>query len=78
MLDEEGGPGEAYRQIKARLMRFLETPTEKQLRVANDWTNLTKTKGMTALQFEAEWEQIHADLDEVGLSKTPLESSLAT
>jgi hypothetical protein len=57
-------------------MRFLETPTEKQLRVANDWTNLTKAKGMTALQFEAEWEQIHADLDEVGLSKTPLEKFL--
>ena len=35
-LSEEGGPGEAYRQIKARLMRFLETPTEKQRGAAND------------------------------------------
>ena len=28
---------------------------------------------MTALQFEAEWEAIHAELEEVGLGKAPLE-----
>ena len=39
--------------------------------------NLTKTKGMTALQFEAEWEQIHADLEEVGLGINRLEKFLA-
>ena len=32
---------------------------------------------MTALQFEAEWEQVHADLEEVGLAKTALEKFLA-
>ena len=36
-----------------------------------------KGKNTTALQFEAEWEQIHADLDEVGLTKAPLEKFLA-
>jgi len=71
------GPGEIYLTIKKRLFRFLETATEKQLRVANDWTNLVKGKHTTALQFEAEWEQVHADLVEVGLGKPPLEKFLA-
>ena len=39
--------------------------------------NLTKTKNMTAWQFEAEWEQIHADLEEVGLGINKLEKFLA-
>ena len=36
-----------------------------------------KTRGMSALQFEAEWEQIHAELDEVGLTINPLDKFLA-
>ena len=32
---------------------------------------------MTALQFEAEWERIHAELQEVGLGKSKLEKFLA-
>ena len=70
------GPGEIYRAVKKRLFRFLETSTEKQLRVRGAWTNLEKTRGMTALQFEAEWEQVHADLEEVGLEINPLEKFL--
>ena len=31
---------------------------------------------MNALQFEAEWERIHADLEEVGLGKNKLEKFL--
>ncbi len=77
LLETDEGPGKTYFTIKKRLFRFLETPTEKQLRVSNEWTALSKTKGMTALQFEASWEQVHADLAEVGLSKSPLEKFLA-
>jgi len=76
-LDTDDGPGDIYRTIKKRLFRFLETATEKQLRVKGEWNNLTKTRGMTALQFEAEWEQIHAELEEVGLSLNPLDKFLA-
>ena len=75
--DTDEGPGEIYRAVKARLMRFLETSTEKQLRVRSEWHNLTKTRGMNSLQFEAEWEQVHADLEEVGLGLSPLEKFLA-
>ena len=32
---------------------------------------------MTALQFEAEWEQIHADLDEISLGVNKTEKFLA-
>ena len=39
----DDGPGEVYRTIKKRLLRFLEPPTEKQLRVKTEWVNLTKT-----------------------------------
>ena len=76
ILVNDEGPGQIYVVIRARLLRFLETPTEKQLHVRNEWQNLTKTKGMTALQFEAEWEQIHADLEEVGLGINWLEKFL--
>jgi hypothetical protein len=76
-MDTDEGPGEAFRAIKKRLFRFLETPTEKQLRVASDWTNLQKTRNMSALQFESEWEEVHTALEKVGLSKPPLEKFLA-
>ena len=67
MLDTEEGPGEVYRTIKARLFRFLETSTEKQFRIRNEWQTLSKIRGMTAPQLEGEWEQVQADLEEVGL-----------
>ena len=77
IVETEEGPGEIYRAIKKRLFRFLETSTERRLRVRNEWNALNKVRGMSALQFEAEWEQIHADLDEVGLGINPLEKFLA-
>ena len=52
--DTDEGPGEIYRAVKARLFHFLETSTEKQLRVRSEWYNLSKTRGRTSLQFEAE------------------------
>ncbi len=77
IFETEDGPGKTYFAIKKRLFKFLETSTEKQLRVSNEWHALSKTKGMTALQFEASWEEVHADLEEVGLGKSPLEKFLA-
>ena len=46
-LTEEGA-AEIYKAIKARLFQFLETPTEKQLRISTEWERLHKTKQMTA------------------------------
>ena len=71
------GPGEIYKAIKKRLFRFLETSTEKMLRVRGEWTRLEKTRGMSALQYEANWEQCHADLEEVGLGVNATEKFLA-
>ena len=45
--DTDDGPGEVYQAIKDRLFRFLETSTEKQLRVRSEWNGLSKTRGMT-------------------------------
>ena len=69
-------PEETYKEIKKRLMRFTETVEEKQVRVRNNHKLLTRTKHMSALQFEAAWEEVHAELEEIGLGKTPLEKYL--
>ena len=58
-------------------MRFLETAVERQLRVRALWTNLYKTKAMTALQVEAEGESGTAQMEEVGLALSPLEKFLS-
>ena len=76
IAETDEGPGVIYRGVKAQLLRFLETPSKTQLRVRSEWQNLTKTKGMITLQFEAEWEQIHANLEEVGLGINRLEKFL--
>ena len=54
--DVENDPGKVFDVIKAKLMRFVETPTEKQMRVLSEWDNLNKGK-QTALQFESQWEE---------------------
>ena len=46
------------------------------MRVRREWDNLVKTRQMTALQFEAEWEKVHADLEECGLGLSPTEKFL--
>ncbi len=35
-MELDDGPGKIYRQIKARMMKFLETATERQLRVKEE------------------------------------------
>ena len=49
-LDDDG-PEKIYHKIRARLFRFLETDTEKQLRIKDEWKKLEKNKGMTAPTF---------------------------
>ena len=67
----------AYRDIKARLLKFCETAMERQLRVRKEWDSLTKTRHTTALQFEARWEELLTELEECGLGKTELDKFLA-
>ena len=58
-------PQQAYKDIKARLLKFCETAMERQLRVRKEWDSLTKTRHTTALQFEARWEELLTELEEV-------------
>eukprot|EP00973_Karenia_brevis_P001834 250470-Karenia_brevis.AAC.1 len=58
-------------------MEFLETNLERQLRYKCEWDALYKQKGMTALRFEAKWEETSAHLVEVGLPMTKQEEFLA-
>ena len=75
LMETDDGPGQMYEEIKKRLMKFLEAPTERQLHVKTAWNELTKTNDMTALQFEAAWEKASADLDDEGSSNLSWKSS---
>ena len=76
ILETDHGSGKMYRSIKKRLSRFLETTTEKRLRVKGEWDSHVKPRGMTALQFEADWETVHAELVECGLGQNATEKFL--
>ena len=76
-LEEEGGHAEAYKMIKARFFKFLETGVERQLRVRSEWMSLSKGKNMNAIQFEAAWERCHANMVEVGLPVSATEKFIA-
>ena len=65
-----------YDRIKTRLMKFTEGVLERQLRLRREWDALTKTKQMTAGQFESSWEELLSQMDEVGLAKTAREQFL--
>ena len=41
-LEEEGGHAEAYKMVKTRFFKFLETGVERQLRVRSEWMSLSK------------------------------------
>merc|ERR1712051_834375 len=77
IIDTPGGPQKIYDEIKRRHYRFLEISTERQLRVRGEWYALEKTKGMPCWQFEAEWERVHSELEEVGLGVGAREKMLA-
>ena len=69
-------PKEVFYMVQAKLMQFVETKMEKQIRVNGEWEALEKGK-LTALQFEPAWEARVADLDQVGLGKNTTELLLA-
>ena len=47
LMSTPDGPKRIYDEIKQRHYRFLETSTERQLRVRGDWTALENTKNMS-------------------------------
>ena len=73
--DVESDPGMVFSIIKAKLMRFVETPIEKQMRVLSEIDNLQKGK-LSALQFEPLWEQCLAELETVSLGRSVRELML--
>ena len=73
--DVESDPGMVFEVIKAKLMRFVEGNMEKQMRVLNEWENLSKGK-LSALQFEPQWEACLAELEAVGLARNERELML--
>ena len=73
--DVEANPGMVFNIIKTKLLRFIETPLEKQMRVINEWDNLSKGK-LSALQFEPQWEEKLAELETAGLGRNERELML--
>ena len=65
-----------YKEVKARLLQFMETSQEQQLRVNDEWEKLVMTKHMTPYQFEARWEEIMAEREECGLPSSELQKFL--
>ena len=61
-------PYTIYKAIKNRHLKFCESFDERQLRHKKAWNNFCRAKNMNAHQFETAWGEIHADLEEVGLS----------
>ncbi len=47
--DRDEDASDIYDEVKARLLKFQDTATEKQLKARQRWEELTKTKHMTAL-----------------------------
>ena len=75
-METDEGPALIYLEVKGRHMKFLETSTERQLRVRGEWNMLTKGR-RNALQFEAEWEQVTHEMEDVGLGLSSLEKFLS-
>ena len=73
--DVDADPGKVFDIIKARLMRFVESNIEKQMRVLSEWEGLTKGK-LSALQFEPQWEESLAELEAIGLARNERELCL--
>ena len=49
---------------------------ERQMRIRRNWGEFTKGH-LSALQFEARWEELTHELEEIGLGKSVLEKYLA-
>ena len=75
LVDVESDPGKVFEIIKAKLLRFSESTTEKQMPVLSEWENLAKGK-MSVLAFEPMWERVLAELETVGLARGETELTL--
>ena len=75
-MQEDGAHGEVYAAIKERFYKFLETGVERQLRVRSEWNALYKHKQMSAIQFEAAWEEASTELAECGLAVPEIQKFL--
>ena len=68
----QDSPEECYGLIKSRMMKFVETPLEKQTRLQQEWSELWKGR-RAALQFEPLFEELVTELDAAGLGKSAVE-----
>ena len=66
----DSDPDGCYFTIKTRLMKFVESTLEKRTRLNKEWAALRKGKS-TALEFEAAWEELLAEMETVNLGKGP-------
>ena len=73
-VDED--PDEVFAEIRARHMKFTETPMERQMRVLGEFEALWKGN-KTAHQFEAAFEEALTELELAGLAKAERELLLA-
>ena len=73
-VDED--PEEVFQEIRARHMKFTETPMERQMRVLGEFDALWKGQ-KTAHQFEAAFEEALTELELAGLAKNDRELLLA-
>ncbi|CAK0832647.1 unnamed protein product [Prorocentrum cordatum] len=62
-------PDEVYQSLKERLMEFKEGLLEKQQRLNAEWRTLSRGK-MSALEFQATFENIAAEMELAGMGKS--------
>ncbi|CAK0840013.1 unnamed protein product, partial [Prorocentrum cordatum] len=62
-------PDEVYQSLKERLMEFKEGLLEKQQRLNAEWRTLSRGR-MSALEFQATFENIVAEMELAGMGKS--------
>ena len=72
----EADPASVYERIKSKHLLFSESVEEREIRVDSEHAALLKGK-LTGHQFEPLFERSIAELEEIGLGKTPKELFLS-
>ena len=62
-------PDEVYRSLKDRLLEFRESLLDKQQRINAEWRTLARGK-MSALEFQASFESVVAEMELAGMGKS--------
>ena len=60
-------PGHLREKIIGRILKYTETAQERNIRVRAEWEALQKRKNQSCLDFEAEWENAHRNMQKAGL-----------